>query len=136
MIGKTIQWLGDSRERLRKLPHAARRDIGYQLSLIQAARPATDWKPMPLVGPGVVEIRVHAENEYRVFYLAMFYFSLNYLRYCSGLKTLKEYLADLDDVSDLRSYLVHYCHPVSSLWNLPIYFDVQDLNLIVVVTSV
>src|SRR5204862_6262845 len=71
-----------------------------------------------------------------VFYLAMFYFSLNYLRYCSGLKTLKEYLADLDDVSDLRSYLVHYCHPVSSLWNLPIYFDVQDLNLIVVVTSV
>ena len=27
---------------------------------------------MPLVGPGVVEIRVHAENEYRVFYLAKF----------------------------------------------------------------
>ena len=40
--------------------------------MIQAGRPATDWKPIPLVGPGVVEIRVHAENEYRVFYLAKF----------------------------------------------------------------
>jgi phage-related protein len=69
---KPIQWLGDSRDRLRKFPHAARRDIGYQLSLIQVGRPATDWKPIPLVGPGVVEIRVHAENEYRVFYLAKF----------------------------------------------------------------
>jgi len=69
---KTIQWLGDSRDRLRKFPQAARRDIGYQLSLIQAGHSATDWKPMPLVGPGVVEIRVHAENEYRVFYLAKF----------------------------------------------------------------
>jgi phage-related protein len=71
-VRKPIQWLGDSRDRLRRFPHAARRDIGYQLSLIQAGRPATDWKPIPLVGPGVVEIRVHAENEYRVFYLAKF----------------------------------------------------------------
>jgi len=35
-------------------------------------RPAKDWKPMPLVGPGVIEIRVHLESEYRVFYLAKF----------------------------------------------------------------
>jgi phage-related protein len=51
-------------------PSSVSRDIGYELSLIQARRHATDWKPIPLVGPGVVEIRVHAENEYRVFYLA------------------------------------------------------------------
>jgi len=27
---------------------------------------------MPLVGPGVIEIRVHADGEYRVFYVAKF----------------------------------------------------------------
>lgn len=33
---------------------------------------ATDWKPMPVVGPGVMEIRVHADGEHRVFYVAKF----------------------------------------------------------------
>lgn len=70
--GKPIQWLGDSRDRLRRFPQAARREIGFQLSLIQAGRSATDWKPIPLVGRGVIEIRVHAEGEYRVFYVARF----------------------------------------------------------------
>jgi phage-related protein len=37
--------------------------------LIQAGRSATDWRPIPLVGTGVIEIRVHAEVEYRVFYV-------------------------------------------------------------------
>jgi phage-related protein len=64
---KPIQWLGDSRDRLRRFPQAARREIGYQLSLIHTGRPASDWKPIPLVGAGVMEIRVHAEGEYRVF---------------------------------------------------------------------
>jgi phage-related protein len=69
---KPIHWLGDSRDRLRRFPQAVRRDLGYQLSLIQAGRPATDWRPVPPVGPGVIEIRVHAENEYRVFYVSKF----------------------------------------------------------------
>jgi phage-related protein len=70
--GKSIQWLGDSRERLRRFPQAARREIGYQLSLVQAGRSASDWKPISTVGAGVVEIRVHADGEYRVFYVAKF----------------------------------------------------------------
>ena len=69
---KQIVWLGDSRDRLRRFPEAARREIGYQLSLIQAGRSAIDWKPIPLVGSGVIEIRVHAEGEYRIFYVAKF----------------------------------------------------------------
>jgi phage-related protein len=69
---KPIQWLGDSRDRLRRFPQAARREIGYQLSLIQAGHSAIDWKPIPLVGPGVIEIRVHADGEFRVFYVAKF----------------------------------------------------------------
>lgn len=31
-----------------------------------------DWKPMSAAGAGVVEIRVHAGGEYRVFYVAKF----------------------------------------------------------------
>jgi phage-related protein len=69
---KPIQWLGDSRDRLRRFPQAARREIGYQLSLIQTGRWASDWKPIPVVGAGVIEIRVHAESEYRIFYVAKF----------------------------------------------------------------
>jgi phage-related protein len=40
--------------------------------LIQAGRSAGDWKPIPVVGTGVIEIRVHADSEYRVFYVAKF----------------------------------------------------------------
>jgi len=51
---------------------AAHREVGYQLSLVHAGRSATDWKPISLVGSGVIEIRVHAEGEYRIFYVAKF----------------------------------------------------------------
>ena len=33
---------------------------------------AKDWKPMLGVGPGVQEIRIHVENEYRILYIAGF----------------------------------------------------------------
>jgi phage-related protein len=49
-----------------------RREIGDHLSLVQAGRSASDWRAIPLVGTGVIEIRVHADGEYRVFYVAKF----------------------------------------------------------------
>jgi len=55
-----------------KIPPNARSEIGYQLSLIQAGNSASEWRPIPLVGTGVIEIRVHADQEYRVFYVAKF----------------------------------------------------------------
>ena len=69
---KLIEWLGDSRDRLRRFLPAARREIGYQLSLVQTGQSPKDWKPIPAVGAGVIEVRVHAESEYRVFYVAKF----------------------------------------------------------------
>lgn len=92
---KPIQWLGDSRDRLRRFPPAARREIGYQLSLIQAGRSAGDWKPIPLVGTGVVEIRVHAEGEYRVFYVARFEDAV-YVLHVFGKKTRKASSLDVE----------------------------------------
>jgi len=32
----------------------------------------TDFQPMPEVGPGAMEIRVHSETEFRVFYITRF----------------------------------------------------------------
>jgi phage-related protein len=69
---KSIRWLGDSLERLRKFPGEARREIGHQLGLVQEGLAPSDWKPMPIIGSGVVEIRVHTRVESRVFYLAKF----------------------------------------------------------------
>jgi phage-related protein len=92
---KPIQWLGDSRDRLRRFPQAARREIGYQLSLIQAGRSASDWKPIPLVGAGVIEIRVHAEGEYRVFYVAKFEDAV-YVLHVFGKKSRKASSLDVE----------------------------------------
>ena len=67
---KRLVWLGTSLEDLRSWPVEAQRDTGYQLYKIQAGMNPSDWKPMPSVGSGVQEIRIHCDNEYRVIYLA------------------------------------------------------------------
>jgi putative component of toxin-antitoxin plasmid stabilization module len=66
---KRIVWHGDSLERIRSFPSDARQDAGYELERVQRDREPRDWKPMSAVGSGVVEIRVHAAGEYRVFYI-------------------------------------------------------------------
>jgi phage-related protein len=43
---------------------------GYQVYRVQQGHDPSDWKPMPRVGAGVREIRIHVEGEHRVLYLA------------------------------------------------------------------
>lgn len=69
---KPIAWLGDSLARLRAAPADIRSDAGYQLDLVQRGEAPTDFRPMPDVGAGVMEIRLHGDNEFRVFYVARF----------------------------------------------------------------
>ena len=69
---KRIQWLGDSRERIREFPDAAKHEAGYQLERVQAGKEPTDWKPMSSVGLGVYEIRVREGGAFRVIYVAKF----------------------------------------------------------------
>ncbi len=59
---KPVAWLGNSLARLRAAPVDVRADVGYQLDLVQKGETPTDFKPMPDVGPGVTEIRVHGEK--------------------------------------------------------------------------
>jgi|SRR6185503_10351766 len=68
---KPIEFLGDSLERLRALPKAARQRTGFQLDRLQRGLDPSDWKPLNVVGPGVRELRVrHESGAYRIIYFA------------------------------------------------------------------
>jgi phage-related protein len=69
---KILIWMGGSFEVLRDFPEDARRAAGFELRRVQHGLMPTDWKPMPSVGPGVTEIRVHTQVEHRVLYVARF----------------------------------------------------------------
>lgn len=64
--------MGASLEDLRDFPAEARKEAGYELRRIQRGLMPTDWKPMPSVGSGVNEIRIHTQIEHRVMYVAKF----------------------------------------------------------------
>jgi putative component of toxin-antitoxin plasmid stabilization module len=54
--------MGDSLARVRKAPASTRSDVGYELDRVQRGKNPSDFKPMPDIGSGVVEIRVHDDN--------------------------------------------------------------------------
>lgn len=92
---KPIAWLGDSLARLRTAPANVRSDAGYQLDLVQRGEAPADFRPMPDVGSGAMEIRLHGDNEYRVFYVARFEEAV-YVLHCFMKKTQATRKADLD----------------------------------------
>jgi phage-related protein len=64
--------MGDSLERVRAFSKIVHQQVGYELELIQHGLDPSDWKPMPTVGPGVCEVRIHSDGEHRVIYVAKF----------------------------------------------------------------
>src|SRR5437016_13253452 len=69
---KPLKWIGASKNRLCAFPEVARRKAGYQFGQVQLGEQPDDFKPMPAVGAGVMEIRIHEPHEHRVFYVAKF----------------------------------------------------------------
>lgn len=67
---KRVVWLGASLGEVQGWTAEAQRDTGYQLFKVQSGLDPSDWKPMPSVGAGVREIRIHCGNECRILYLA------------------------------------------------------------------
>jgi len=68
---KPIRFLGNSLECLRDFPEDAMHDAGYQLERVQRGLEPHDFKPMPVIGPGVQEIRIWEDSgTYRVIYTA------------------------------------------------------------------
>lgn len=70
---KPVRFWGSARDDLRAFPSDARKDAGYQIDKVQAARAPDDWRPMKTVGKGAFEIRIHEESgAFRVIYVARF----------------------------------------------------------------
>ena len=84
---KPIEFLGDSRERLREFPRSVRRQAGLELDRLQRGLDPSDWKPLSTVGHGVREVRVRGDSgAYRVLYVTAFDEAL-YVLHCFMKKT-------------------------------------------------
>ncbi len=92
---KDLHFVGAIPADLRRFPTEARRDAGFQLDVIQRGLYPTDWKPLPAVGPGVREIRIHARGERRVIYVASFKEAV-YVLHCFEKKSSKTRREDLE----------------------------------------
>lgn len=67
---KPLAFVGSSLDDLSAFPVEARRVAGHELWQVQNGLMPSDFKPMPAVGPGAYEIRVHVLGEWRVIYVA------------------------------------------------------------------
>jgi phage-related protein len=70
---KPVEFLGSSQKDLREMPATARHALGIELLAVQVGSEPKDWKPIPEVGAGAIEIRHRDENgAFRVIYVAKF----------------------------------------------------------------
>ncbi len=69
---KLLNFIGSSLDDLRNFPEEARKEAGFELYAVQRGLEPRDWRPMPSIGRGVKEIRIHVLGEWRVIYVAKF----------------------------------------------------------------
>jgi phage-related protein len=69
---KPLNFIGSSLDDLRNFPEEARKAAGFELYAVQRGLDPRDWKPMPSIGRGVKEIRIHVLGEWRIIYVAKF----------------------------------------------------------------
>jgi phage-related protein len=68
-----VAWEGDSRDVISSFPDVAKRNLGFDLRLLQQGEQPTDYRPISSIGPGVFELRDQDERAwYRVIYLSRF----------------------------------------------------------------
>ncbi len=104
---KQLLWIGNSYKALTAFPKAVKQAAGFQLHLIQQGKDPDDWKPMPSIGAGVREVRVHVNREHRIIYLAKFEESV-YILHAFQKKTQKTAKKDLDIAKDrFREVIQH-----------------------------
>ena len=95
MATKSIAWIESSLDDLRDFPRNARSRAGYQLQRVQEGLMPSDWKPMPSIGSGVLEIRIHTGRQHRVFYITKFE-EVIYVLHAFEKKTHRTSKMDLD----------------------------------------
>ena len=67
---KSIEFAGSSLRDIRSFPSRPRREAGHQLDRVQRGMEPADWKPMPIIGQGVREIRIQSGGQFRVLLVA------------------------------------------------------------------
>lgn len=92
---KALKFVGGSLDDLTDFPMEARRAAGFELWQVQCGLTPSDFKPMPAVGAGAYEIRVHVLGEWRVIYVAKFGDSV-YVLHAFRKKTQKTRKEDID----------------------------------------
>lgn len=109
---KAIKWLGSSRKIIQGFVREVRAEIGYQLYRVEQGLMPTDFKPMPNVGAGVFEIRLHHPHEHRVFYISR-YNDRVYVLHAFIKKTQKTTHHDLKIAQKNYQDLMNRIHTVS-----------------------
>ena len=69
---KPLNFVGTSLDDLKNFPDEARRAAGFELYAVQCGLEPSDWRPMPAIGSGVKEIRLHVLGEWRIIFVAKF----------------------------------------------------------------
>ena len=69
---KPVMWVGSSLVDLRKFAPDAQHNLGGELWQVQIGKAPADFKPMPSIGSGVFEMRVHTRTEHRLVYVAKY----------------------------------------------------------------
>jgi phage-related protein len=101
---KPLRFVGSSLDDLRNFPDDARRAAGFELHAVQSGLKPRDWKPMPIIGPGVREIRIHVLGEWRVIYVAKLHNTV-YVLHSFQKKTQKTSRQDIE-LARLRYKLI------------------------------
>lgn len=70
---KPLVWVGSSKKDLKRLDKAILQQMGFELFAVQEGKAPSDFKPMPSIGSGVYELRVHVKGETRLVYVAKFH---------------------------------------------------------------
>jgi phage-related protein len=92
---KPLRFVGSSLDDLRDFPEEAKKQAGFELYAVQRGLEPSDWKPMPTVGSGVHEIRIHVAGEWRVLYVAKFADAV-YVLHAFPKKTQKTHRGDIE----------------------------------------
>jgi phage-related protein len=67
---RPIVWIGDSKQDISALPGPVKASFGHRLQEVQDGQMPLDTKPLPGIGPGVLELRERFDgNAFRTLYV-------------------------------------------------------------------
>lgn len=66
---RTVTFEGNTLDVIRGFPDQARQRCGYEIDRVQRDLEPDDWKHFSSIGPGVFEIRIRLDKQYRVIYI-------------------------------------------------------------------